>query len=85
MIQAGLNLVDSLISVERASAQLGELQAQVDRVFADQARQEGSIPGSAAGWADRRDWCSSGKINDLHARTAAGWRSCCRRCSSWPR
>ncbi|NMY40563.1 hypothetical protein HBN76_04525 [Pseudomonas sp. WS 5013] len=68
--QAGLNLVDSLINVERASAQLGELQAQVDRVFADQARQEGSIQAQQqAGLISEIG--ARQQIIDLHARTAA--------------
>jgi len=68
--QAGLNLVDSLINVERASAQLGELQAQVDRVFADQARQESSIQAQQqAGLISEIG--ARQQIIDLHARTAA--------------
>jgi phage-related minor tail protein len=68
--QAGLNLVDSLINVERASAQLGELQAQVDRVFADQARQEGSIQAQQqAGLISEIG--ARQQIIDLHARTTA--------------
>lgn len=68
--QAGLNLVDSLINVERASAQLGELQAQVDRVFAEQARQEGSIQAQQqAGLISEIG--ARQQIIDLHARTAA--------------
>lgn len=67
--QAGLNLVDSLINVERASAQLGELQAQVDRVFAEQARQEGSIQAQQqAGLISEIG--ARQQIIDLHARTA---------------
>lgn len=68
--QAGLNLVDSLINVERASAQLGELQAQVDRVFAEQARQEGSIQAQQqAGLISEIG--ARQQIIDLHARTTA--------------
>lgn len=68
--QAGLNLVDSLINVERASAQLSELQAQVDRVFADQARQEGSIQAQQqAGLISEIG--ARQQIIDLHARTTA--------------
>lgn len=68
--QAGLDLVDSLINVERASAQLTELQAQVDRVFADQARQEGSIQAQQqAGLISEVG--ARQQIVDLHARTAA--------------
>lgn len=67
--EAGLSLVDSLINVERASAQLGELQAQVDRVFAEQARQESSIQAQQqAGLISEIG--ARQQIIDLHARTA---------------
>lgn len=67
--EAGLSLVDSLINVERASAQLGELQAQVDRVFAEQSRQESSIQAQQqAGLISEIG--ARQQIIDLHARTA---------------
>ncbi|NMY40901.1 hypothetical protein HBN76_06265 [Pseudomonas sp. WS 5013] len=40
---AGLDLVNRFINVEQAKAQLEELQAEVDRVFADQGRREQTI------------------------------------------
>jgi len=40
---AGLDLVNRFINVEQARAQLEELQAEVDRVFADQGRREQTI------------------------------------------
>lgn len=41
--QAGVDLVNSLINAEQAKAQLSELQAQIDAVFAEQARREQTI------------------------------------------
>ncbi|WP_220814079.1 phage tail length tape measure family protein [Pseudomonas paralcaligenes] len=41
--QAGLDLINRLINVEQASAQLDELNAQVDRIFSEQSRRESSI------------------------------------------
>lgn len=40
---AGLDLVNRFINVEQAKAQLEELQAEVDRIFADQGRREQTI------------------------------------------
>ncbi|MCY1514398.1 Prophage tail length tape measure protein [compost metagenome] len=41
--QAGVDLVNSLINAEQAKSQLSELQAQIDAVFAEQARREQTI------------------------------------------
>ncbi len=68
--QAGLDMVNSLINVEQASAQLGELQAQVDRIFAEQGRQESSIQAQQqAGLLSEIG--ARQQIVDLHAATAA--------------
>lgn len=67
--QAGTDLVKKLINVEQAKAQLTDLQAEMDRVFAEQARQEGSI--QAQQQAGVISEISARKqIIDLHAQTA---------------
>ncbi|MCO1335466.1 phage tail length tape measure family protein [Microbulbifer sp. OS29] len=55
---AGIELVNSLINVEKAQAQLDELQAQVARVLSEQTRQEQSI----------RTQQESGLITEFSAR-----------------
>ena len=40
---AGLQLIDQLINVEQAQAQLAELEQQIERVFAEQGRREQAI------------------------------------------
>ncbi|MCO1336716.1 phage tail length tape measure family protein [Microbulbifer sp. OS29] len=55
---AGIELVNSLINVEKAQAQLDELQAQVARVLSEQNRQEQTI----------RAQQESGLITELSAR-----------------
>lgn len=68
--QAGQALISKLINVEQARAQLAELQAQIDRVFAEQARQEGSIQAQQqAGLLSEIG--ARQQIIDLHASTAA--------------
>lgn len=63
-------LVDQLIGVEKAQAQLADLERQIDRVFAEQSRREQSIQtqiqaGLITESAARRE------IVDLHQQTAA--------------
>lgn len=68
--QAGQALIHKLINVEQAKAQLSELQAQVDRVFAEQARQESSIQTQQqAGLLSELG--ARQQIIDLHAATAS--------------
>ncbi|MCO1336802.1 phage tail length tape measure family protein, partial [Microbulbifer sp. OS29] len=55
---AGIELVNSLINVEKAQAQLDELQAQVARVLSEQNRQEQTIQAQQ----------ESGLITELSAR-----------------
>lgn len=64
------SLVDQLIGVEKAQAQLADLERQIDRVFAEQSRREQSIQtqiqaGLITESAARRE------IVDLHQETAA--------------
>lgn len=66
---AGVALMRKLFNVEAAKAQLEELQKQVDRVFADQARQEASIQTQqAAGLIG--ELTARQQIVDLHRATA---------------
>lgn len=68
--QAGQALIGKLINVEQARAQMAELQAQVDRVFAEQSRQEGSIQAQQqAGLLSEIG--ARQQIIDLHASTAS--------------
>lgn len=55
---AGVELINSLINVEVASARLQELQGQIDRVFAAQSRQESRIQAQQ----------EAGVISELNAR-----------------
>ncbi len=55
---AGVDLINSLINVEVASARLQELQGQIDRVFAAQSRQESRIQAQQ----------EAGVISELNAR-----------------
>ena len=55
---AGVEIIQKLFDVEAAKAQLDELQKQVDRIFADMARQESSI----------RTQQAAGLIGELTAR-----------------
>ncbi len=65
----GEALIDRLINVKQASARMSELQAELDRLFADQSRTEQSIQtqvdaGSISELSARQ------QIVDLHAATA---------------
>jgi phage-related minor tail protein len=67
--QAGTDLVKKLINVEQAKAQLTDLQRVIDSVFAEQARQEGSIQAQQqAGLISEIG--ARQQIVDLHAQTA---------------
>lgn len=67
--QAGQDLVQKLINVEGAKAQLSELQGQIDRVFGEQSRAESGIQAQQqAGLISEIG--ARQQIIDLHARTA---------------
>lgn len=68
--QSGPDIIRRLIDVEVAKAQLDELQAQIERVFGEQSRQELSIQTrQQAGLLNELD--ARRELLDLHARTAA--------------
>lgn len=63
------SLVDQLIGVEKAQAQLADLERQIDRLFAEQARREQSIQTQIqAGLITETE--ARRQIVDLHQRTA---------------
>lgn len=68
--EAGTDLVNSLINVDKAKAALGDLQSSVDSVFAEQSRRENSIQAQQqAGLISEIG--ARQQIVDLHAATAA--------------
>jgi tape measure domain-containing protein len=67
---AGAGIIRRLIDVETARAQLTQLQAQVDRIFGQQDREEASIQArQQAGLL--HELGARRELLDLHARTAA--------------
>lgn len=66
---AGLVQVDQLVDIERARAQLQELQDRVNRVFAEQARAEQALSLQVtAGLVGELD--AKGRLLDINTRTA---------------
>ncbi|MBL4838375.1 MAG: tape measure protein [Kordiimonadaceae bacterium] len=68
--EEGVALINRLINVEQAGARMAELQAEIDRLFSDQARTEQSIDTQLqAGTISEIN--ARQQIVDLHAATAA--------------